>query len=65
MNSCQRFAASRGLSKLVAGVNVGNSAAYKKMIQMGFKTEFQGVLMTRGNEPGYHKEDVYVVDDWR
>ena len=65
LNSCEQFASSRGLGKLVVGVNVGNLAAYKKMIQMGFKTDFQGVLMTKGNESGYHTENSYVVDDWR
>ncbi|HEU5446666.1 MAG TPA: GNAT family N-acetyltransferase [Nitrososphaeraceae archaeon] len=62
---CEHFAASQGLSKLVAGVNLGNLAAYKKMISKGFRTEFQGVMMTKNNDPGYHIEDVYAIDDWR
>ncbi len=65
LKSCERFAVSRGLSKLVAGVNVGNLGAYRKMIGKGFRTDFQGVLMTKNNDPGYHKEDLYVIDDWR
>lgn len=65
LNSCERFAASQGLSKLVAGVNVGNIGSYRKMIAKGFRTEFQGVLMTKNNDPGYHKEDICVIDDWR
>lgn len=62
---CERFAASHGLSKLTAGVNVGNLAAYRKMISRGFRTEFQGVMMTKNNDPGYHIEKVYALDDWR
>ena len=62
---CEHFAASQGLSKLVAGVNLGNLAAYRKMISMGFRTESQGVMMTKNNDPGYHIEDVYALDDWR
>ena len=62
---CEHFAASQGLSKLVAGVNLGNLAAYRKMISMGFRTEFQGVMMTKNNDSGYHIEDVYAIDDWR
>jgi N-acetylglutamate synthase-like GNAT family acetyltransferase len=62
---CEHFAASQGLSKLVVGVNIGNLAAYRKMISMGFRTEFQGVMMTKNNDPGYHVEDVFAVDDWR
>jgi N-acetylglutamate synthase-like GNAT family acetyltransferase len=62
---CELFAASQGLSKLVAGVNIGNLAAYKKMISKGFSTEFQGVLMTKNNDAGYHTEDIYAIADWR
>jgi len=65
LEACEHFAASKGLSKLAAGVNTGNLAAYRKMISKGFKTEFQGVLMAKNNDPGYHKEDVYAIDDWR
>ena len=62
---CEHFAASHGLSKLAAGVNIGNLDAYRKMISKGFRTEFQGVMMTKNNDPGYHIEDVYAIDDWR
>ncbi len=62
---CDIFAASQGLSKLAAGVNIGNLEAYRKMISKGFRTEFQGVMMTKNNDPGYHIEDVYAIDDWR
>lgn len=65
LESCELFAASQGLSKLVAGVNIGNLDAYRRMISKGFKTEFQGVLMTRNNDPGYHREGIYAIDDWR
>jgi GNAT superfamily N-acetyltransferase len=65
LNFCERFTASQGLSKLVAGVNVGNLSSYRKMIAKGFRTEFQGVLMTKNNDPGYHKEDICAIDDWR
>jgi N-acetylglutamate synthase-like GNAT family acetyltransferase len=62
---CELFAASHGLSKLTVGVNIGNLAAYRKMISKGFSTEFQGVLMTKNNDPGYHVDGVFAVDDWR
>jgi hypothetical protein len=65
LDYCEQFAASQGLSKLTAGVNVGNFAAYRKMISKGFRTEFQGVLMTKNNEPGYHADGFYAIDDWR
>lgn len=65
LESCELFAASQGLSKLTVGVNTANMGAYKKMISRGFKTDFQGVMMTKNNDPGYHTEEVYAIDDWR
>jgi GNAT superfamily N-acetyltransferase len=65
LKSCEQFATSQGLSKLTVRVNIGNLAAYRKVISIGFRTEFQGVMMTKNNDPGYHIEDVYAVDDWR
>ena len=35
------------------------------MLAAGFKTDFQGVIMIKDSGPGYHKEDIYVIDDWR
>jgi N-acetylglutamate synthase-like GNAT family acetyltransferase len=32
---------------------------------LGFRTELQGVMMTKNNDPGYHIEHVYAIDDWR
>jgi hypothetical protein len=65
IDCCEQFAASQGLSKLVGGVNTGNIAAYRKMISKGFRTDSQGVMMTKNNDPGYHLEDIYAIDDWR
>jgi hypothetical protein len=65
IDCCEKFAVSQGLSKLAAGVNIGNLGAYRKMISKRFRTEFQGVMMTKNNDPGYHIEDVYAIDDWR
>jgi hypothetical protein len=65
IDCCEKFAASQGLSKLAAGVNIGNLGAYRKMISKGFRAEFQGVMMTKNNDPGYHTEGVYAIDDWR
>jgi len=63
--ACEAFAAARGLTRLVAGVNTGRSEAYRQMIARGFRTEMQGVAMQRPNEPGYNRPEVYLLDDWR
>ena len=65
LDCCEIFASLQGISKLVGGVNIGNLDAYRIMISRGFRTDFQGVLMMRNNDPGYHNENVYVINDWR
>jgi hypothetical protein len=35
------------------------------LLAQGFRTEFLGVVMPRGNEIGYNREVVYLIDDWR
>jgi GNAT superfamily N-acetyltransferase len=63
--ACESFAASKGASRLVAGVNTARHEAYTSMIQHGFQTEILGVAMHRPNEPGFSRAGVYVLDDWR
>jgi GNAT superfamily N-acetyltransferase len=65
LDACEDLAVQRGASVLVAGVNTGRHEAYVHMLQRGFRTEMQGVVMTRPNSPGYNRPGVYVIDDWR
>jgi GNAT superfamily N-acetyltransferase len=63
--SCESFAVSKGLEKLVAGVNTGRVAAYRQMLARGFRSFIQGVAMLRSDDQGYNRPDTYVIDDWR
>lgn len=65
LDACESFAESRGLSRLVAGVNTARHWAYRSMVARKFHTDIQGVAMQRPNEPGYNREDVFLMDDWR
>ena len=65
IDACERFAKAQGMSRLVAGVNTGRHEAYSNMISLGFRTEIQGVVMDRPNEPAYNKPEIYLIDDWR
>lgn len=65
LDACESFAGSQGLSRLIAGVNAARTGAYKSMIARKFRTDIQGVAMQKPNEPGYNREDVYLIDDWR
>lgn len=65
LGACESFAASQDLSRIVAGVNTARHGAYRNMVARNYLTDIQGVAMHRPNEPGYNREDAYVVDDWR
>lgn len=62
---CERFAALRGASELVAGVNTAREGAWRTLLDHGFRTQVQGVAMQRPNTPGLNQPDAWVIDDWR
>lgn len=65
LNACEIVAASKNLSRLVAGVNTARHEAYRQMLARGFRTDIQGVVMQQSNEAGYNRPGVWVLDDWR
>ncbi|MER3447091.1 MAG: GNAT family N-acetyltransferase [Candidatus Dadabacteria bacterium] len=65
LDACEALALSKGMSRLVAGVNTGRHKAYHKMIARGFHADMQGVAMHRPNKSGYNRPNVYIIDDWR
>lgn len=65
LTACERFAATKGALRLVAGVNTSRQEAYKQMLQHGFRTNIFGVAMHMPNESGFSRGGVYVLDDWR
>ena len=65
LGACEQYAKSQKATRLVAGANTGRHQAYRKMIDRSFRTDMLGIAMHRPNEPGYNREDVYIIDDWR
>lgn len=65
LDACDSLAANEGVKILIAGVNMGRHEAYRQMIDRGFRTDLQGVAMQRGNDAGYNRPGVFLVDDWR
>jgi GNAT superfamily N-acetyltransferase len=65
LNSCEAYAAKRGVDRLSAGINMGRHEAYKVLVGRGFRTDLLGVAMQSANEPGFNRPGVYVLDDWR
>jgi len=65
VSACEALALERGARTLVAGVNTARHAAYRAMLERGFRTQLQGVAMPRPNRPGYNRPECFVIDDWR
>jgi GNAT superfamily N-acetyltransferase len=64
-DACEELAWAQQLSRLVAGVNTARDEAYRQMLSRGFRTDVQGVVMSRPNEAGYNRPGIYLIDDWR
>ena len=54
-----------GLGRVTAGVSLACRAAYRRLLERGFRTEIQGVAMHRPDDAGYHRPEALVLDDWR
>lgn len=65
LDACEALAISSGVSRLAGGANAARPEAYEAMRRHGFRPDFLGVIMDRPNEPGYNREGVYLIDDWR
>lgn len=65
LDACEVLASRRGLGRIEAGVNLGRSQAYRRMLARGYRSEIHGVAMQRPDESAYNRPDVYVIDDWR
>jgi N-acetylglutamate synthase-like GNAT family acetyltransferase len=65
LHAVEAYAASRELEFLLAGVNTAREEAYKILLERGFKTRMQGVVMHSPNVAGYSTPGSYVIDDWR
>lgn len=65
VTACEDFAAARGVGEIIAGMNTARRAAYRQMIERGYRGAMQGILMQRPDEPGYNRPDCYVIDDCR
>jgi GNAT superfamily N-acetyltransferase len=65
LDRCESFAASQGAATLTGGMNAARDRAYRSMLDQGFRIESQGLIMQRGDEIGYNRSDVYLIDDWR
>ncbi len=63
--ACEALAARRGMGVVTAGVNTACHGAYREVLNHGFRTQFTGVAMQRGNGAGYLAPEAFVLGDWR
>lgn len=63
--ACEALAVRRGMGVVTAGVNTACHDAYRTMAAQGYRTQFTGVAMQRGNGAGYLGPGAYVLGDWR
>lgn len=65
LDACESYAAGRGLSRLVAGVNTARREAYRTLLERQHRPFAFGVAMHRPYEPAYDRPGLYVLDDRR
>jgi GNAT superfamily N-acetyltransferase len=65
LEACESYAASRGLTRIEAGVHMERTNCYRDMLQLGFRLERASLAMHRDNNPAYNRPETYVLDDWR
>jgi GNAT superfamily N-acetyltransferase len=65
IDACEAFAAEQGATRVVAGVSTARREACRILGERGYRADLLGVAMHRPDEPGYHRPDALVVDDWR
>jgi GNAT superfamily N-acetyltransferase len=65
LSEIERYAISRGAAHVEAGTNSIHRETWRLMRERGYKIQFVGVAMHSPDDPGYHRPELYVIDDWR
>ena len=65
VHACAAVARDHGAERVVLGMVTSRHAAYRHLIDMGFRSEFQGVRMHRPWGELEDGESQWVIDDWR
>lgn len=65
LTACEALALEQGSPRIIAGVNTARHAAYRVLLERGYKGFLHGVAMQRPNRAGYNTPAHFVVDDWR
>jgi GNAT superfamily N-acetyltransferase len=62
---CEALARKERTNRLIIGVNTARRAAYRALLESGFRSFLHGVAMQRPDAAGYNHPESFVIDDWR
>src|SRR5579862_7379202 len=65
LDAVEDFAASAGAERIELGVNAARREAYAQVFARGYRAAMVGVAMERGDDDGYNRPGVWLIDDWR
>ncbi|HYN41341.1 MAG TPA: GNAT family N-acetyltransferase [Thermoanaerobaculia bacterium] len=65
LQGVEAWAASAGAAVVAAGTGSGRVGAWETLRGAGYRPFLQGLAMHRERHPGYDREDIFVLDDWR
>ena len=63
--ACEELAGEHGADRIVAGTSTARHHAYRRLMDLGYRTQFHGVRMQRPDDPGYCRREVWAIDDLR
>lgn len=65
LGAVEAWAAGTGARVVSAGASAGRARAWQLLRGAGFRPFVQGIAMHHERRPGYDRDDVFVLDDWR
>jgi hypothetical protein len=64
-DAAESLAAEVSASRLSTVVDLSHKDAFQALMARGFRIDFTGLSMHGGDEIGYHRPELYIVDDVR
>ena len=64
LECCEALGGQLGAQRFVACTNAARGS-YGVLKDYGFRAFMNGIVMMQRNDPGFHRPDVFALDDWR
>lgn len=65
LGAVEAWAVSAGVDTITVGTGSGRVRAWRALREAGWLPFLQSVTMHQDRHPGYEREDVFLLDDWR